>query len=189
MITYYTILSVAENASFEEIENSYKKKVFEYHPDFNKEIHDKQMFEAIQKAFDTLSNFEKRKEYDNELMIYRNDRAAKHSSDTVIVAKEELHSVKQESKWRFLSEKEWIFIYIIFALKLFLQIGVDNPLTFRDLTLSIAECLGFAFGAFLPALFVTFISRIFFGKYLNRKTFAYIVLVVFILGLIGNIIK
>lgn len=190
MITYYTILSVKENASFAEIESSYKKKAFEYHPDFNKEVHDKQMFEAIQKAFDTLSDSEKRKEYDNKLMMFRNEITPQHQEETTLIVKEKQDNpniLNVKNKWAFLGKKEWIFIYIVFALKVFLQIGIDNPLTFRDFMLSLAECLGYTFGAFLPAFFIAVIGRILSGKYVSSKTFAYMVLGVLIVSLINSI--
>jgi len=64
----YKILSVANNATDEEIKKAYHTLVLEYHPDKNpnnKEASEK--FIKIKNAYDILSNSIKRTEYDNSL--------------------------------------------------------------------------------------------------------------------------
>ena len=70
MKNYYEILEVSQNASPEVIEKVYKLLVKKYHPDLQ-EITNKQESEVkiklINEAYETLSNAEKRKIYDQEI--------------------------------------------------------------------------------------------------------------------------
>lgn len=61
---YYQILGVDKKASAAEIKKAYRKLALEYHPDRNKskEAHDK--FKEIGKAYEVLSNPQKRQTYD-----------------------------------------------------------------------------------------------------------------------------
>lgn len=68
-MNYYEILRVSKNASQEEIRNSYKNLIKRYHPDIysgNQEYAEK-ITKELNDAYKTLSNEEKRKEYDNML--------------------------------------------------------------------------------------------------------------------------
>ena len=67
---YYKILNVDKNSDFEEIKKAYKKQIKIYHPDKNKDNNSTDLFLKIQKAFETLSNKDKRKEYDLNLLDY-----------------------------------------------------------------------------------------------------------------------
>ena len=66
MKNYYEILEVSENASFEVIEKAYRTLAKKYHPDANpdnkKEAEEK--FKEVSEAYETLSNPQKRKMYD-----------------------------------------------------------------------------------------------------------------------------
>ncbi|WP_249549174.1 molecular chaperone DnaJ [Anaplasma phagocytophilum] len=62
---YYDLLGVSRGASEEEIKKSYRKKVFDYHPDRNpgsKEAEEK--FKKISEAYDVLTDSDKRAAYD-----------------------------------------------------------------------------------------------------------------------------
>ena len=64
---YYKILGVSPQADLQEIKKAYRKLAFQYHPDTNKqnqfaEAH----FKEISEAYNTLSNSNRRKKYDEE---------------------------------------------------------------------------------------------------------------------------
>ena len=61
---FYDILQVNKNATKEEIKKSYKKLALHYHPDKNKDEHAIDKFKEIAEAYNTLSDDEKRKNYD-----------------------------------------------------------------------------------------------------------------------------
>ena len=62
--TYYDILGIKTNASFQEIKAAYYRLARQYHPDFTKQANDRQMVELNQ-IYEVLSNTEKKNEYDS----------------------------------------------------------------------------------------------------------------------------
>ena len=60
---YYSILGVKENADQEEIKKAYKKLAMKHHPDRGG---DTKLFQSISQAYDTLSDPDKRSQYDAE---------------------------------------------------------------------------------------------------------------------------
>lgn len=61
---YYSTLGVTKNASLDEIKKAYRKLALECHPDRNKSKDGEIKFKEITKAYEVLSNDEKRKIYD-----------------------------------------------------------------------------------------------------------------------------
>ncbi len=62
---YYEILEVDKNATVEEIKSAYRKLAKKYHPDLNKNDRNaKNKFIELQKAYETLKDPKKRKQYD-----------------------------------------------------------------------------------------------------------------------------
>lgn len=59
---FYKLLGVSKDASYEEIKKAFRKKAKKYHPDINKE--GEEIFKLLAKAYETLSDPKKRKEYD-----------------------------------------------------------------------------------------------------------------------------
>jgi len=63
---YYDLLGVKKEASAEEIKKAYRKLSMEYHPDHNPgDTVAESKFKEINEAYSTLSNLDKRREYDN----------------------------------------------------------------------------------------------------------------------------
>lgn len=65
-MTYYEVLGVSKSASQEEIKSAYKKLVKKYHPDIYRgdKIFAEKKTKEINEAYDTLSNINKKNEYD-----------------------------------------------------------------------------------------------------------------------------
>ncbi len=62
----YKLLGLSRNASEEEIRKAHRKLVRKYHPDTNPDDPQAgERFKEIQRAYEVLSNPEKRREYDN----------------------------------------------------------------------------------------------------------------------------
>jgi len=64
---YYEELGVTREASADEIKKAYRKLARKYHPDISKEKDAEEKMQAINVAYDTLSNAEKKAEYDQML--------------------------------------------------------------------------------------------------------------------------
>lgn len=61
-MNFYKLLGVSKDASYEEIKKAFREKAKKYHSDVNKE--GEEVFKLLTKAYETLSDPEKRKEYD-----------------------------------------------------------------------------------------------------------------------------
>ncbi|CAF4355216.1 unnamed protein product, partial [Rotaria sordida] len=60
----YAILGVKSTATEEEIKKAYRKKALQYHPDKNSSTTAEEIFKQINKAYETLSDTDKRRTYD-----------------------------------------------------------------------------------------------------------------------------
>lgn len=78
---YYRILQVHNLAEPEIIESAYKRLVRKYHPDVNLNGDTLEMMQMINEAYTTLSNPEKRKEY-NQIWEEKNKKPAQNNRDT-----------------------------------------------------------------------------------------------------------
>ena len=61
---YYEILGVSKDASLEAIKKAYRDASLQFHQDVNKENDAREKFIMIKKAYETLSDSDKREEYD-----------------------------------------------------------------------------------------------------------------------------
>lgn len=61
---YYDILGISKTATAPEIKSAYRKLALQYHPDRNKTKEGEEKFKEVTKAYEVLSNEEKRKTYD-----------------------------------------------------------------------------------------------------------------------------
>ena len=64
---YYALLGVARDASQEEIKHAYFEAAQKFHPDKNKAAGETEIFLGVQQAYETLSNPERRRQYDATL--------------------------------------------------------------------------------------------------------------------------
>jgi curved DNA-binding protein CbpA len=67
-LNYYQVLGVSNKASLTEIRKAYRKLVFHYHPDTNKDVTDHSEFNLLNEAYEVLSDSNLRKEYDLRLV-------------------------------------------------------------------------------------------------------------------------
>ena len=64
---YYIVLGVSRGANLSKIKKAYRTVIKKYHPDITQTKESTGRFLEIKKAYETLSDAEKRKEYDKEL--------------------------------------------------------------------------------------------------------------------------
>ena len=67
---YYEILSVARNATTEEIKRAFRKLAFKYHPDHNRDGGAEEKFKEVNEAYEVLSDPDKRAVYDARLASF-----------------------------------------------------------------------------------------------------------------------
>ncbi len=64
MKDYYEILGVSKSSSADEIKSAYRKLALQYHPDRNKTKEGEEKFKEVTKAYEVLSDAQKRQTYD-----------------------------------------------------------------------------------------------------------------------------
>jgi DnaJ-class molecular chaperone len=61
---YYQVLGLAKNATADEIKKAYRKLALQYHPDRNKGKESEEKFKEVTKAYEVLSDSQKKQTYD-----------------------------------------------------------------------------------------------------------------------------
>ncbi|CAF1128984.1 unnamed protein product [Rotaria sp. Silwood1] len=87
----YAILGVKSTATDDEIKKAYRKKALQYHPDKNSSTTAEETFKEISKAYETLSDVDKRRIYDLQ---------QQKSSTTTTTTKSAPHQHKQETSFK-----------------------------------------------------------------------------------------
>jgi len=69
MDDYYNVLELNRNASLDEIRKSFRTLALRYHPDKNKNTESKEKFMKIVEAYETLSDVNGKRNYDESITI------------------------------------------------------------------------------------------------------------------------
>lgn len=86
---YYLILEVSPNASVQEIKASFRRLARQYHPDLNpNDAIAAERFKEISQAYDILSDATKRRRYDRDYAVYRQQQPSKTQTLIPKTAKE-----------------------------------------------------------------------------------------------------
>lgn len=68
--TFYEILEIQQTATLADIKKAYRKLAMKYHPDRNRHTDTKSKFIEVQRAYDTLSDTNKKQVYDQQFQQF-----------------------------------------------------------------------------------------------------------------------
>jgi curved DNA-binding protein CbpA len=93
----YAILGVKSTATEDEIKKAYRKKALQYHPDKNPSATAEETFKEINKAYETLSDADKRRTYD---LQQQKPQFTTTTTTTTASTKSAPHQRKQETSFK-----------------------------------------------------------------------------------------
>lgn len=76
-ISYYQVLNVSPNASLSDIKKQFRQCAIDFHPD-NKKTGDTTLFALVARAYECLSDADKRTEYDKMLLLEKKTRKSNY---------------------------------------------------------------------------------------------------------------
>lgn len=104
-IDYYDVLGVDKYAELKEIKLAYFKMARKFHPDTNKTVDAKQMFELVAEAYDVLSDEKKKRDYDetgsnSERYGGRSQGPGRQSSDSTYTPEQMYSTIFSTGEWK-----------------------------------------------------------------------------------------
>lgn len=134
---YYQILGVSRNATQTEIRNAYRKLAKIYHPDRNSSDYAKTYIQLINEAYETLSDTEKRTQYDRPAFTFEAPQSPKEDPRETLRKEnfkrwQERERVKRQEeeaykKYAFSQFKKFNMLIIAWALLLVLDEYILPP--------------------------------------------------------------
>ena len=94
---------------------------------------------------------------------------------------------KQSSSTKKSASGAWWIVLVCFIIQNVFQIGRESPTTIVEYGLVCAYSVGVMIPCFVPSLIITILVRLATGKWLSSRKFAYGVIGVFIVSLIGSL--
>lgn len=114
-MTFYKVLGVTHNANLDEIKKQFRKLAIKYHPD-HKETGDASIFALVARAYECLSDSEKRSEYNKMLSIQKktkkmNFNDQKKAFDDFLKAQNQSNNEKDTNKKKKYMEAQYKLEY------------------------------------------------------------------------------
>ena len=138
-MNYYELLGVTPDSDMAEIKSAYRKLARKFHPDVNPDGMSK--FKDISRAYDVLSNIERRKRYDTINGIFKNKQEFKENkSDSVksnVNESEKMTSAKLDNKINF----DLFSLFKKYKSRANKNIPVNGEDINADVSLSLSEAL------------------------------------------------
>lgn len=103
--THYETLGLQPTATYNEIKSAYYELTLKYHPDKNKSESAKEMFHEISNAYNVLSKYETRKQYDRtqlinqDLQSLNNKRYERFKPKDILLYKSQPRNIFNFDEW------------------------------------------------------------------------------------------
>ena len=107
-MNYYEILGISPYSSAETIKTAYRTLCKKYHPDVNRGIDTTGKMQAINTAYDILSDVEKRKNYDNTIVMQNSQLPQTRQEQRKPPTPPPRSQSKPISIWAKMFKKDWV---------------------------------------------------------------------------------